>query len=360
VTFDLSYAGAFVRRRARWVGLVAGLLVAVADVAGARALGLTFEASGRDVTAAVWLYLALSFGGLGYLVGWLVELRRRERAAVEEARTQTEALDRARLGLAQSEKLAALGQLSASISHEVRNPLAILRSTIQNMEEDAANAGEVRRSCAFLREEIDRLGRVTASILGFARPLDPRLVVVRAGELLERVRLLAPLEVREKALTLEARDRSGAATIEADPDLLTQALLGLVANAAQAAPAGSVVTLEAREADGEVVLSVLDGGPGVAPADRERIFEPFFSTRPEGHGLGLAVVRQIARAHGALVRVGDAAGGGACFSIALPRRGATARPSPEAAAPAVSGVGEQLAASPLRSGAASSPLRSTR
>jgi signal transduction histidine kinase len=349
VTGFLSPAGAFLRGRARWVCLVAGLVVAVVDVVAARALGLTFELSGRDVTALVWLYLAISFGGLGYLVGWLLELRRRERlalaeasAAVEETRRQTEALERARLGLAQSEKLAALGQLSASISHEVRNPLAILRSMVQNMEEDAANAEEVRRSCGFLREEIDRLGRVTSSILGFARPVEPRVEPVGARELLERVRQLAPLEVREKGLMLEILDRSEGAAVEADPDLLAQALLGLVANAAQAAPAGTAVTLEARAASDEVVLAVLDRGPGVPRPDRERIFEPFFSTREEGHGLGLAVVRQIARAHGSAVRVGDHDGGGASFSIALPRRGgapSTAAPSEARAAGAPSRYG---------------------
>jgi two-component system, NtrC family, sensor histidine kinase HydH len=311
-----------IAHRPRWIGLALGLLVAVLDVAGARSMGLAFDLNGRAVTGWVWLYLAVSFGGLGYLVGWLVELRRRERSALEELRRQTEALDRARLGLAQNEKLAALGQLAASISHEVRNPLAILRSTIQNMEEDPESSEEVRRSCVFLREEIDRLSRVTSSILGLARPLTPHPALVGAGELLERVKLLAPLQVREKGLRLEVRDQSEGASVEVDADLLTQALLGLVTNAAQAAPEGGAVTLEARRDGHDVALSVLDNGPGVPDSDRERIFEPFFSTREGGHGLGLAVVRQIARAHGAAVWVGSNPGGGACFSIVLPARDA--------------------------------------
>jgi signal transduction histidine kinase len=315
----------------RWIGLVAGLVVAELDVLAARWLGLAFELNGRAVTGWVWLYLAVSFGGLGFLIGWLLELRRRERAASAQVLRQAEALERARLGLAQSEKLAALGQLAASISHEVRNPLAILRSTVQNLEEDAASSEEVRRSCAFLRDEIDRLGRVTGSILGLARPVAPRPRPVRAAELLDRVRLLAPLEVRAKALRLEVDDRSSGAEIEADADLLSQALLGLLANAAQAAPERGTVTLAARYSAGELALSVLDDGPGVPLADRERVFEPFYSTRPEGHGLGLAVVRQIARAHGARIEVGDREGGGARFSIVLPAR-AGAAPSRDAVA----------------------------
>jgi signal transduction histidine kinase len=311
-------AATLLHRHPRWIGLGAGLVVAVLDVVGARSLGLAFELNGRDVTAAVWLYLAISFGGLGYLVGWLVELRRRERGALEEIRRQAAALDRARLGLAQSEKLAALGQLAASISHEVRNPLAILRSTVQNLEEEPTDAEEVRRSCAFLRDEIDRLARVTTSILGFARPLEPRPSAVRAGELLERVRLLQPLEVREKNLRLEVRDASGGAALEVDADLLTQALLGLLTNAAQASPERGTVALEAHASDGAAMLSVADSGPGVPESQRERIFEPFFSTRKDGHGLGLAVARQIVRAHGATLRVDDNEGGGARFSIVFP------------------------------------------
>src|SRR5262245_61902276 len=135
-------AARFAREHARWVGLVAGLVVAVLDVVGARTLGISLELNGRDITGWVWLYLAVSFGGLGFLVGWLLELRRRERDALAEVLRQSEALDRARLGLAQSEKLAALGQLAASISHEVRNPLAILRTTVQNMEEDPGSSEE--------------------------------------------------------------------------------------------------------------------------------------------------------------------------------------------------------------------------
>ena len=119
---------------------------------------------------------------------------------------QTAALDRARLGLAQSEKLAALGQLAASISHEVRNPLAILRTTVQNLEEDPGSPDEVRRSCAFLRDEIDRLGRVTARSSGSRARwrLDPD----RCGpaSCSSAFGCSQPLEVREKGLRFEVRD----------------------------------------------------------------------------------------------------------------------------------------------------------
>jgi two-component system, NtrC family, sensor kinase len=95
-------------------------------------------------------------------------------------------------------------------------------------------------------------------------------------------------------------------------------LLGLIANAAEAAPRGSVVSLEARAADGLVHLAVIDSGPGIAPELRARIFEPFYTTRPRGTGLGLAIARQIIEAHGGHLDVDAAPGGGARFTIRLP------------------------------------------
>ena len=179
-------------------------------------------------------------------------------------------------------RLATIGERVTAVAHEVRNPLAILRSTLQNLEEEAGSADDVRRSCAFLRDEIDRLGRVTGSILGLARPVVPRPGRVRAGELFDRVKLLSPLEVREKELRLEIRDASGGAEIDADGDLLGQALLGLVTNAAQAAPERGRVALEAHASRGEIALSVSDNGPGIPPADRERISRPTAKPSPSG------------------------------------------------------------------------------
>jgi signal transduction histidine kinase len=305
-------------RHARWTGLVAGLVVAAFDLASARRLGVTFELSGRDATNEIGLFLAVSFGGLGLLIGYLVELRRREREALERVRTQSKRLDDLRRRLAQTEKLAVMGQLSAAIAHELRNPLAIMRSSLQNLEEEADDADEVRRVCGFVREEIDRINRVASSILGFARPLEPQLVGVGVDEVLRRVELLTPPEIHEKHIAFEVVDHTRGARIVADGDLLGQALLGLVDNAAKASPARGRVVLEAGREGDDVVLAVRDSGPGVPDAERGRIFEAFYSTRADGHGLGLAVAREIASVNGAALAVLDNEGGGACFTVTLP------------------------------------------
>ena len=171
----------------RWAGALAGLLLAALDTWVARLIGMTFELNGRDATNWVWLYVGVSFAGFGYVVGWLVEVRRREAAASSLARERDEALARTRTRLAENERLAALGQLSSAIAHEVCNPLAIIRSSVQNLAETLAEAEtEGRESCRFITEEIDRLTKVTASVLDFSRKprWSPRLVSL--SELLER------------------------------------------------------------------------------------------------------------------------------------------------------------------------------
>lgn len=298
-------------RPLRWIGGAIGLAVATADAFAARAVGLTFGADGADATGLLWLYLALNLGGLGFVVGWLIELRRRERR-------QAEALAAARARLARNTTLAALGQLAGTVAHEVRNPLAVIRSMVQTARDDAAEGepAAAEGGLAVALDEIDRLDRVIDGVLALARPPTPRKHVVPASELLDRVGDLGARLVAERDVTL--RTGAGEGAVAADADLICQALLDLVANAAAVAPAGSTIAVDARVGEDGVALAVSDAGPGVPAEMRGQIFEPFFTTREGGTGLGLAVVRQIARAHGGRVEVDDAPGGGARFSIVLP------------------------------------------
>jgi two-component system sensor histidine kinase HydH len=256
------------------------------------------------------VYFGAAFAALGLLAGWIAEGRRRERGQA----TDMAAL-RARLG--QSEKLAVLGQLATAIAHEVRNPLAVIRSAAQDLGEAPGTAGTAPRTCRFIVEETDRLAHVVNALLAFARPIAVAPRPTLLPDLCDRATLLARDAFDTKAVRL-VRGTVPAVLITADPDLLCQVLLGLLDNGADAAGAGGEVTIDARTVDGQVEMAVSDTGPGIPSALRERVFEPFFTTRPHGTGLGLAVAKQIVEAHGGRIAVGDRVGGGARFTVAVP------------------------------------------
>jgi len=310
--------------RYRWWGLGGGVVLAILDTLAAVTLGLRFQINGADATWVTAAYFGSSFAVLGFLIGWLVEVRGRERRADAVIRAQVETLAATRARLAQSEKLAALGQLASTIAHEVRNPLAVMRSAAQGMAEEAADGSETARACRFIIEEIDRLTNVVGSLLAFAKPpvLDLRPVAV--DDLFERTLQLARDEMVAKRVRVERRTAGPLPVLRADPDLLCQVLLDLVSNATEAVPEGGEVTLEAAGADDAVVLRVADSGPGVPAGLRERVFEPFFTTRTRGTGLGLAVARQLVEAHGGTIVVGERPGGGACFTLSVPAAGRAA------------------------------------
>jgi len=304
--------------RLRWLGTAGGLLLGLIDTIGMWLLGMSFQLNGMDAWWFVALYFSSSFALLGFLVGYVVEQRRSDRQKADVIRSQLEALDAARTRLAQTEKLAALGQLAAAIAHEVRNPLAVIRSAAQSLGETLPDSDEAGRACSFITAEIDRLTSVTSTLLAFARPLhlEPRPVAVAA--VFDQAMLLAGADLAAKRIAVERRLPGDLPLVNADSDLLSQVILGLLGNAAEVMPSGGRVVLDARRDGQAVEIVVADSGPGVPRDLRARIFEPFFTTRPSGTGLGLAVARHIMQAHGGTIAVTDNTGGGARFLLSLP------------------------------------------
>ena len=318
--------------RERWWGLAIGAAGGFGDMIFSIAIGIRFEMNGRDVTVTALGLYALTFTALGFAFGLVQEGRRREREAAAVIQSQLEAIAGARARLAQSEKLAALGQLAAAIAHEVRNALGVIRSSAQGLAESLpAGDADAQRASSFIVAEIDRLGSVVNSLLGFARPLRlaPRTVLPAA--LLEQAALLAQEELAGKGIRLTTATADELPAIEADSDLLVQVLLGLITNAVESVPAGGAIELEAKRVAGGVEIAIGDSGPGVPVELRGRVFEPFFTTRERGTGLGLAVARHIVEAHGGRIEVGEARGGGARFALVMPASPARVR-EPRAAA----------------------------
>ncbi len=309
-------------RRPPWTYAAASFALGVVYTGLALLFGFEFRLGERDVTLWVGALVEVSFAVFGFVLGSSVEARRRERAAAEQIQRQLEDLAAARAKLAQQEKLASLGQLAGAVAHEVRNPLAILRSLVQNLEEGLdEGAAEERQTCALLLEEIDRLAHVTSTLVGFARPLTLERRRTSVAGVVERARLLGLQMLRGRGVELRL-DTAAADDVElkADPDLLCQVLLGLLENAAEASPRGQAVELGwsvAGAGDG-VELTVTDRGGGIPEDLRERVFEPFFTTRSGGSGLGLAVARQIVEAHGGEIAVDPVPDAGTRLRVRLP------------------------------------------
>lgn len=294
-------------------GLIAGFF----DAYLLRALGLSFAINGGDATLIVGTYFGVSFALLGWLLGTLLRSRERERLAASLLREQVELLDITRQRLAQADKLASLGQLAAAIAHEVRNPLGVIRSAAQSATE-AGDEHERQRAAQFIVSEADRLNAVVGSVLAFAKPLQVQRRPAVVNDVIERAIALVRGDLAAKQLRLRPQTQPVMPPLEADPDLLTQALLGLLNNAIQASGSGGAIDVVARAEGDAVCIDVSDTGPGIPDDLRSRVFEPFFTTRSQGTGLGLAIVRQIVEAHRGSVALRKAESGGACFTMRLP------------------------------------------
>jgi two-component system sensor histidine kinase PilS (NtrC family) len=224
--------------------------------------------------------------------------------------------------VARTDRLADLGRLAAGLAHELRNPLASMMGSVELLRAAAVGADDRRLLDIVLREG-SRLAQLVTEFLAFARPAPPRRAPVDLAQLAGET--LDAFAHDPSAAGVEVSRRLAPAPVRADAGQLRGVLWNLLLNAAQAAPPrragaprGAVRVACAPTPEGGAELSVEDDGPGIAPADRERLFTPFFTTKPEGTGLGLATVHRIVDAHGGTVAVASSPGQGARFTVRLP------------------------------------------
>jgi signal transduction histidine kinase len=242
--------------------------------------------------------------------------------AVEDCRLVEENVQLERR-IAQSERLAALGRMAATVAHEVKNPLSAIKSIAQVMCEDDYLKREYARDLELIVGETDRLSRSVTQMLSFARTAPHADAPRRADELVQSLAQLFHREAASRKLTLKTEIESLDFELEgATAAALRDALSNLLLNALQATPAGGLVTLAARAEGRRLALSVSDNGAGVPLEHRERIWEPFFTTRQRGTGLGLAIVRKRVEDVGGHARLAASDGGeGARFELSVPLRG---------------------------------------
>jgi two-component system, NtrC family, sensor histidine kinase HydH len=248
----------------------------------------------------------------------LLIARRAERIIAGRAAEQRKLEDK----LHQAERLAALGQMIAGISHEIRNPLGIIRSSAELLHERTENERQKLFS-SIIVEESTRLNDILTEFLDFARPKTLRPMKCTVEDVLERnLRVMEP-EFQKHGVQVKREYESGHFFLEADPDLLYRAFVNLLANALQAMPQGGMLLIRTALANGKfgpplVELTIHDTGPGIPPKIQKKIFNPFFTTREKGTGLGLAIVRNIIDSHNGEIEVESEAGKGTAMIIRLP------------------------------------------
>ncbi len=232
-------------------------------------------------------------------------------------------LERAQAALVQSEKLASIGEMSAAVAHGLRNPLASLRASAQLVLRHPGTPGAAEQLQAIL-DEVDRLDRRISHLLTFSRPAPFRPVPERVSTLVQEVLPAFAERLRTQGVTLDLQIPETLPEILADTMKLEQALVELVSNALDAMPTGGTLKLVASVASdaggiGGVAIEVRDSGRGIAPETLQSVGQPFFTTRSEGTGLGLATARRFVEQHGGRLDVSSTLGEGTSVRIWLPK-----------------------------------------
>lgn len=206
--------------------------------------------------------------------------------------------------LAESERLASVGQMAAGVAHEVRNPLNAMRLTIEQLRAKAAPEGASRadfeRYTSMVDSELERLGHLVTTFLDYSSAGEIVRSPIDVGESLREAAGLFESEAAAKEVRVEV-EVGDELILTGDPSRLPTVWNNLLSNALAASPAGATVRIMARRDDGDVLVIVEDQGDGISPGDRERVFEPFFTRKADGTGLGLALVKSIVETHGGRV-----------------------------------------------------------
>jgi signal transduction histidine kinase len=229
-------------------------------------------------------------------------------------------LQATQLQLIQSEKLAAIGQLTAGIVHDVKNPLAVIKGMAELLEEDFSDPDETRRELRVIRDSADKASRIVSDLLKFARQSSSELQPHDLRETVDASLRLTDFLLRQAHVKVAKNLPSTPVMVNYDPQQIEQVLINMIHNAIQAMPDRGSLQVRLARNDGNAFLDIQDSGSGIAPQNLKRIFDPFFTTKPEGQGtgLGLSVSYGIIANHNGHIDVQSELGQGTTFTIVLP------------------------------------------
>jgi two-component system sensor histidine kinase HydH len=263
----------------------------------------------------------IDFFLVGLVVGILGDRERRQKQALERTSRQLgqvyrelqENFER----MKRAERLYAIGQLSAGLAHEIRNPLASIEGAASILQNDSGSEERRLEFLTIIQRECRRLNRLLTQFLDFARPRPPEYGSVDIGHLLESVINLAQHGASE-GIRLRKEVAPNLPVVRSDPEQLKQVILNLTINAIQGMPEGGEILLSARQREDKVLIQVRDEGCGISQEHLDKVFDPFFTTKKDGTGLGLSVAHQIVSQHGGMLGMERNPDKGMTFSVSLP------------------------------------------
>lgn len=312
---------------AYWYGFAGGAVGAVLAAAlFSWHLFLHWQHQFVDIYNYVEVFLFLVIGAT---TGVLSQMEQNQRLRYEEAlvrldeshsklREQTDVLFQTEEQLRRADRLSALGELSAGMAHEIRNPLGSIRGAAEILKDDYRPDDPKAEFVQILLKETDRLNAIVQEFLSYARPKPPELQATDMNEIIEAVLMLIAHPASKSRIFLVKRLDPSIGLRSLDGGLLQQALLNLLLNAMQAMPEGGTLTVESGLRDGVLEVRITDTGTGIEPEDRRKLFKPFFTTKKDGTGLGLAITQRIVQYHHGTIDVESAAGAGTTFTVRIP------------------------------------------
>lgn len=259
---------------------------------------------------------------VGVVTGLLAGKERRERRRYEHTAAELQlAYDELRSTVDQlllADRHASLGQMSAAIVHEIRNPLGSIRGAAEVLESVVPREHAKAEFLTIIKQEVERLNGLVTDFLNFARPRSPELLPTPPHEIIEAVVKLAKKQAEQARVKINTEVAERLPFVRLDAEQMKQVLLNLILNAIEAMPDGGQLTISARQREQELLLAVRDTGKGIDPAVREKLFSPFVTTKTRGTGLGLAIAHRLVTQHGGQIEAIAGENGGAIIQIRLP------------------------------------------
>ncbi len=267
------------------------------------------------------------FQVVALVVATLAEAEKRQRQRLERTSKELaqayQQLQESFEHVRRADRLSALGQLSAGLAHEIKNPLASMKGSLEILSSDFPPGHDKREFLEILDKEIGRLNNVLSEFLQFARTPRPDRRPCNLREVIDSIRVLCSQEASRHGVGIEVSYQEDLPDLELDQAQIQQALLNIVLNGIQAMPGGGRLSIRAEASSGGAQIWIRDEGSGIPVEDQSRIFDPFFTTKERGTGLGMSIAHKLVQGHGGDIRVVDGERQGSTFLIVLPPRSTT-------------------------------------